>query len=170
MDEAVGAAKTHRNWLSASSGRGGCFQTKSIMTPSRLVTVTPPSRRWSTHRLALNFGRTTSRAPAIRAGYAAMNWALPWNSGVTVRYVSSAVSLVSDTTSSPKKYICACGIATPLDGPVVPDVKKTDARLRGDGSGSSTRGPDSRSSHGAAAQPAVRNVASAVSRDPVSIT
>ena len=48
------------------------------------MTVTPPSRTWSIQRLALNFGLTTSRAPAMSAGYAAMNWALPWKSGVTV--------------------------------------------------------------------------------------
>ena len=51
-----------------------------------------------------------------------MNCAFPWNSGVVVRYVSSAVSRVNETTSWPKKYICECGIATPLDGPVVPEV------------------------------------------------
>ena len=68
MDDAVGAANTARSGLSASSARGGCFQVKSIITPRKLVTVTPFSRSWSTHRLALNFERTTSRAPAISAG------------------------------------------------------------------------------------------------------
>ncbi len=55
MDDAVGAANTARSGLSASSARGGCFQVKSIITPRKLVTVTPFSRSWSTHRLALNF-------------------------------------------------------------------------------------------------------------------
>ena len=68
IDDAVGAAKMQRSGLSASSGRGGCFQVKSIITPRKLVTVTPFSRSWSTHRLALNLERTTSRAPAISAG------------------------------------------------------------------------------------------------------
>jgi hypothetical protein len=54
--------------LSASSGRSGCFQTKSIITPMRLVAVTPESRSWSTQRLAENRGRQTSRAPAMSAG------------------------------------------------------------------------------------------------------
>jgi hypothetical protein len=40
IDEAVGAAKTARRRLSASSGRRGCFQTKSIITPRKFVTVT----------------------------------------------------------------------------------------------------------------------------------
>ena len=65
---AVGAAKTQRSSLSRVVGRGGCFQTKSIITPTKFVTVTPESRTWSTHRLALNFGRITARPPAISAG------------------------------------------------------------------------------------------------------
>ena len=68
IELAVGAAKTVRSTLSASPGLAGCFQTKSIITPMRLVAVTPDSRRWSTQRLALNLGRQTRRAPAIRAG------------------------------------------------------------------------------------------------------
>ena len=44
IERAVGAAKMQRSWLSASSGRGGCFQVKSIITPRKLVTVTPFSR------------------------------------------------------------------------------------------------------------------------------
>jgi hypothetical protein len=68
MDDAVGAAYTHRSSFSASSGRAGCFQTKSIITPRKLVAVTPDSRTWSIHRLALNFRRSTNRAPATRAG------------------------------------------------------------------------------------------------------
>ena len=68
MELAVGAAKTVRSTLSASSAFPGCFQMKSIITPMRLVAVTPETRRCSTQRLALNFGRQTSRAPAISAG------------------------------------------------------------------------------------------------------
>ncbi|OPZ54498.1 MAG: hypothetical protein BWY91_01636 [bacterium ADurb.BinA028] len=68
-----------------SSGRGACFHAKSIITPTKLVTVTPESRTWSIHRLAENFGRTTARPPASKAGYAAMNCAFPWKSGVVVR-------------------------------------------------------------------------------------
>jgi hypothetical protein len=85
IENAVGAAYTQRSTLSASSGRAGCLAMKSIMTPIRLVTVTRFSRSCAAHRLALNLDRTTTAAPAIRAGNAAMNWALPWNSGVTVR-------------------------------------------------------------------------------------
>ena len=84
-EDAVGAEYTQRSELLVSSGREADFQTKSIITPIRLVTVTSFSRRWSTQRLALNFGRTTTAAPATNAGYAAMNCALPWNSGVQVR-------------------------------------------------------------------------------------
>ena len=69
IELAVGAAKTQRSTLSASSGRGGCFQTKSIITPMKLVTVTPDSRSWSTQRLALNLRPQHERgAPAISAG------------------------------------------------------------------------------------------------------
>ena len=66
-----------------------------------------------------------------------MNCALPWNSGPTDMNASASVSRVSDTHSSAKKYICACGIATPLDGPVVPDVKKIEASCSGATAGSS---------------------------------
>ena len=111
------------------------------MTPIRLVTVTWSWRSWAAQRLALNFGRTTILAPAIRAGNAAMNWALPWNNGVTVRYVSRSVSRVRATTSWPKKYIWECGMATPLDGPVVPEVKNTEATERAAGAGSCRRPP-----------------------------
>lgn len=68
IEDAVGAANTHRRRLSASSGRRSCFQTKSIMTPMKLVTVTRLSRIWSIHRLALKRLRSTNRAPATRAG------------------------------------------------------------------------------------------------------
>ena len=51
-----------------------------------------------------------------------MNCALPWNSGVVVRYTSSGVSRVSETTIWAKKYSWPNGMATPLEGPVVPDV------------------------------------------------
>src|SRR4029077_7519046 len=121
-ENAVGAAYTQRSTLSASSGRGGCFQMKALMRPIMLGTVTWFSRSWSTHRLALNRDLMTTLAPAIRAGYAAMNWAFPWNSGVTVREGSARVSRVSATMIEPNMYICACGIATPFDGPVVPEV------------------------------------------------
>ena len=61
---------------------------------------------------------------------------------------------VSDTHSSAKKYIWAWGIITPLDGPVVPDVKKIDARSRGETSAGSPGLDASRASHGSACQPA----------------
>ena len=101
-----------------------------------------------------------------------MNCALPWNSGVQVKYTSSAVSRCRLTTSWPKKYICACGMATPLEGPVVPEVKKIDAWTCGGGVGNSApgRAPCASSSHGAAAQPAPVSVAIAASRLPVSTT
>jgi hypothetical protein len=54
--------------LSRSFSRGACFQAKSIITPTKLVTVTPESRTWSIQRLALNFGRITARPPATIAG------------------------------------------------------------------------------------------------------
>ena len=50
-----------------------------------------------------------------------MNVALPWNSGVVVVNVLG-VSRVRLTTIWAKKYSCEKGMATPLDGPVVPDV------------------------------------------------
>src|SRR5690606_28007530 len=102
-----------------------------------------------------------------------MNWALPWNNGVTVIHASSAVSRTNDTHSSAKKYIWACGMATPLDGPVVPEVKNTDARSCGYTSGSSTSLPAGRSasssSHGAASHPASRSTLIALSCSPVSM-
>jgi len=100
-----------------------------------------------------------------------MNCALPWNKGVQVRYVSSLVSRVSETTSWPKKYIWECGMATPLDGPVVPEVKKIEARLVGSGSGSRpVTVPCSRSSQGAAAHPLARSRPMAACAEPVSMT
>ena len=66
---------------------------------------------------------------------------------------------VSDTHSSAKKYIWAWGIITPLDGPVVPDVKKIDARSRGETSTGSPGSDASRASHGSASQPASRSTA-----------
>ncbi|MDT4869414.1 hypothetical protein FQZ97_1044400 [compost metagenome] len=142
------------------------------------MTVTRLSRSWSTQRLAENLLRVTKRAPATSVGYAAMNWALPWNRGVTDIHASSGVNRTSDTHSSAKKYICACGIATPLLGPVVPEVKSTEARSWGRTSGSASVAPttsgavaaSSSSSNGAASQPAARRVASAWSREPVSMT
>ena len=68
IEDAVGAANTQRSELSASSARAGCFQTKSIITPRKLVTVTSCSRSWSTQRLALKRERITARPPAMRAG------------------------------------------------------------------------------------------------------
>ena len=64
----MGAAYTQRRTLSRSFSRGACFHAKSIITPTKLVTVTPESRQWSIHRLALNFGRITARPPATSAG------------------------------------------------------------------------------------------------------
>ena len=66
---------------------------------------------------------------------------------------------VSDTHSSAKKYIWAWGIITPFDGPVVPDVKKIDARSRGETSANSPGGGASRASHGSAAKPAPTSAA-----------
>ena len=65
---AVGAAYTARSRLSRSFSRGACFQAKSIITPTKLVTVTPESRTWSIHRLALNLRRITARPPATITG------------------------------------------------------------------------------------------------------
>lgn len=84
--------------------------------------------------------------------------------------MSSGVSRVSDTTSWPKKYICACGIATPLDGPVVPDVKKIEARSVGSGSGQDLVSvPRSNSSQRDACQPFARSSSIAASAEPVSM-
>ena len=69
IELAVGAANTSAEHVVGVVGLArGCFQTKSIITPMKFVTVTPDSRRWSTQRLALNFGRADQRAPAISAG------------------------------------------------------------------------------------------------------
>ena len=68
IEWAVGAAKMQRRSLSASSGRGGCLKTKSIITPTKLVTVAPEARTWSIQRLAENRLWSTKRAPATRAG------------------------------------------------------------------------------------------------------
>ena len=73
------------------------------MTPRKFVTVTPLCRHQSIHRLALNFRRSTKRAPATRAGYAASHCALPWNRGVVTMYASSAVSRFSATFSQASK-------------------------------------------------------------------
>ena len=67
------------------------------------MTVTPDSRTQSIHRLALNLRRSTNRAPATRAGYAASHCAFPWNSGVVTMYASSGVSRVSATSSQASK-------------------------------------------------------------------
>ena len=51
---AVGAAKIERSRLSASSGRSGWLHTKSIITPTKLVTVAPESRIQRVQLEALN--------------------------------------------------------------------------------------------------------------------
>lgn len=99
-----------------------------------------------------------------------MNWALPWNSGVTAMAASLSVSRVRQAVSAAKKNICACGIATPLDGPVVPEVKKMEARERGETSGSSPSRSTVRSSHRSACHPALRSLSIAWSTSPLSIT
>ena len=66
---------------------------------------------------------------------------------------------MSETHSSAKKYIWAWGIITPLDGPVVPDVKKIEARSRGSTSTGSAGCDASNRSHGSASQPASRKAA-----------
>ena len=66
--DGLGTAQAQRSRWSASSGRSGCFQRKSDMTPTRLVTVAPLSRSHVVHRLALNFSCSTSEAPRIIAG------------------------------------------------------------------------------------------------------
>ena len=73
-------------------------------------------------------------------------------------------------TSWPKKYIWACGIATPLDGPVVPDVKKIEAKLVGSGSGHDRVSvPCTSSSQRDACQPFARSSSIAASAEPVSM-
>ena len=42
--------------------------------------------------------------------------------------MSSEVKRVRDTVSSAKRYICAWGIITPFESPVVPDVKKIEPK------------------------------------------
>jgi hypothetical protein len=60
-----GHDRAQRGPLATSSGRLGCFQMKSIVTPIRFVTVTLFSCSWSTQRLALKRDRVTTRPPAI---------------------------------------------------------------------------------------------------------
>ena len=168
MLEAVGAAKMQRRRLSASSGRGGCCHTKSIITPTKLVTVAPLSRTCLAQALALNRSCSTYRAPAISAGYAARKWLLPWNSGPADMYTSASVSRVSETHWSAKRCMWACGIMTPFDRPVVPEVKKTDPRSEWRTGGRSTGPPagasSSNSSQPETAKPASRRVADATAR------
>jgi hypothetical protein len=47
---------------------GGCFQTKSIITPTKFVTVARLSRMAPSQPDAEKRGRSTNRAPAISAG------------------------------------------------------------------------------------------------------
>ena len=57
-----------RRSLSASSSLAGCFHTKSIITPTKLVTVARASRIRSVQRVAEKRVCSTNRAPAISAG------------------------------------------------------------------------------------------------------
>lgn len=76
-------------------------------------------------RVPLNRLPITMRHPVSNAGRMPMRVDMPWNMGNDEYSTSSAVSPTTRAKLSPLLTARQCGTITPLDGPVVPDVKPT---------------------------------------------